>query len=774
MPTLRNFFSQVKTIHYTSSNFKVEHTVAGELRSTLAPQADVRLAPQLEAPAGTAKIAVVDDSTKWKSIHAALDQKRDWMMLRVKPGKGIEMFVSRPHLLYGFFCLIKNEWLTRDAAEFANGKILFSTFPNLRSLYDVFLNQHTRSVRNFNREEYFRTLARLGFSHAEVNGLAFPVPLENGPKGEVYYRFYTYCPALDQFVASRLNQGIYPDDYLQANLNNLKTNAALAARYGLTPGLVCFEPRSVPEKLIQRYPTLRGARVDHPIRSFQPRYNLSIGHPVVREHYAEMMENLMKEVPALEYISVWSNDSGAGFEYTSSLYVGRNGGGYVIREWKGDREIADAAANNLIRFMRVLRDAGRKVNPKFRTLVRFEPFTAEQDYIWEQLEDGIDVEVSSLKTKGWGLSYQHPKYEEVPEIFGMAVFNRFDAKEKPLMEELQQKGANTEVIFTPGILWNHEPLIGIPFPYLVHEKLADMASQEVKAACALGGATPDSFAPFNINQEVVRAFQMDRQLDLNAFLQHQAAAWVGENIASDLVKVWRHVDEAFRSFPIPIWIYAAWSVWFRLWVRPIIPNIEAVPEAEREYYEKFMLATPHNRCRVDFRYDVGFDLVEPSRAALAVRRMDENLFPEINTGIALIDGMFALTSSDAAQACLTDQFDRLRALRCWFRTQRNVAAWVAGVHGFLESRDEKVRHDCKAQLRQMVLDEIENTKDLLQLWETSTTNWMIISGVAESSYIYYKNFGDLLKRKIELMTGHENDDPYIDPDFQWRVQGFNA
>jgi hypothetical protein len=235
----------------------------------------------------------------------------------------------------------------------------------------------------------------LGFSHAEVNGLAFPVPLESGPKGEVYYRFYTYGPALDQFVASRLNKGIYPDDYLQANLNNLKTNAELAERYGLTPGLVCFEPRSVPEKLLQRYPMLRGARVDHPIRSFQPRYNLSIGHPVVREHYDEMMENLMKAVPALEYISVWSNDSGAGFEYTSSLYVGRNGGGYVIREWKGDKEIAEAAANNLVRFMHVLRDAGRKVNPKFRTLVRFEPFTAEQDYIWKQLEDGIDVEVSS-------------------------------------------------------------------------------------------------------------------------------------------------------------------------------------------------------------------------------------------------------------------------------------------------------------------------------------------------------------------------------------------
>jgi hypothetical protein len=72
----------------------------------------------------------------------------------------------------------------------------------------------------------------------------------------------------------------------------------------------------------------------------------------------------------------------------------------------------------------------------------------------------------------------------------------------------------------------------------------------------------------------------------------------------------------------------------------------------------------------------------------------------------------------------------------------------------------------------MVLDEIENTRDLLNLWETSTTNWMILSAVGETTFIYYKNFGEQLKRKITLMKGHENDVPYVDPDFQWRVPGF--
>lgn len=772
MATVRDTLSQSKFVSHVSPYVQVERTVTEELKTAFAPTAEIRVTPSLDAPAKSVTAAVVAERSRWRSVHPSLDGSKDWMIFRIKSGQGAELLASRPHLLYGLYCRVIEEWADHDAAEFVNGRVLHPTFLNLRPLYDLFLTQHARSVRNFDRPQYFKELARLGFSHSEVNGLAFPVPFEQGPKGELLHRFYTYCPALDQFVTSRLNKGIYDADYLQANLNYLKTNAQLAEQYGLSPGLVCFEPRSVPEELLQRYPVLRGARVDHPLRSFRPRFNLSIAHPVVREHYAEMVENLMKEVPNLEYISVWSNDSGAGFEYTSSLYVGRNGGGYVIREWKGDKEIAEAAADNLVRFLKVLRDAGRKVNPNFRTLIRFEPFSTEHDYIWNQLEDGLDVEVSSLQTKGWSLSYKHPKYEDAREIHQMAVYNRFVAAEKPLIKELRKKGSNTDVMFSSGILWNHEPLIGIPFPWLVYEKLRDMSDQEVETACCLGGGTPHSFAPYNINQELVREFQADRNLSLDSFLQTKAERWIGKDLARDLVRVWKHSDEAFRSFPVPIWIYAAWGVWYRLFIRPIVPNVEAIPEEEREYYEKYLLATTHNRCRVDFRYDVGFDLVDPEHASKCLKYMDRDLFPEMQSALMLIESMTSRATTESAQSCLTDLRDRMIALQCWYRTQRNVTAWVAGVHGYLESTDAKTKKECRKLLREMVLDEIENTKQLLQLWETAKTNWIIISGVGETTFMYYKNFGELLKRKIELMRGHEDDEPYVDPDFQWRVPGF--
>ena len=93
------------------------------------------------------------------------------------------------------------------------------------------------------------------------------------------------------------------------------------------------------------------------------------------------------------------------------------------------------------------------------------------------------------------------------------------------------------------------------------------------------------------------------------------------------------------SFPIPIWIYSGWSVWYRLAIRPIVPNIEAIPEADRTYYEDFLLATTHNKTRVDFRWDVGFDLMDPERGWKAVKHMTDDLFPVMEKAVAHAESM---------------------------------------------------------------------------------------------------------------------------------------
>ena len=48
---------------------------------------------------------------------------------------------------------------------------------------------------------------------------------------------------------------------------------------------------------------------------------------------------------------------------------------------------------------------------------------------------------------------------------------------------------------------------------------------------------------------------------------------------------------------------------------------------------------------------------------------------------------------------------------------------------------------------------------------------MLTSTQGENPYFYAENLGDLLRRRVKLMREHQDDEPYIDPDFMWRVPG---
>jgi len=318
-----------------------------------------------------------------------------------------------------------------------------------------------------------------------------------------------------------------------------------------------------------------------------------------------------------------------------------------------------------------------------------------------------------------------------------------------------------------------DPLIGVPYPWLTYEKLNAMASLGVNYLAHLGGINPPTIAPWSVNHEVGRAFQFNRALDIDATVKEIARRWVGSEHADELVQAWRLTEEAIRAYPIPVMLYSIYGfVWFRLWVRPLVPNIEAIPEEARAYYERFMLTTPHNPTRVDLMKDVLFELTTPDRCLKAVERMDTHLWPPLDQAIGLLTTAIGeLPEESATRAVFFDQRERLRALRCWFRTQRNVAAWIAGVHGYLEAKDENTKRARRELLRDMIHQEIENTRELLELWETTPVEFMAVSSVGETTFIYGENIGDLLRTKIELMTARQDDEPYIDPDFMWRLSG---
>jgi hypothetical protein len=770
-----DFFHTLKSIHIPRDHHQVEATVAREIKQALAPAAEIKpvRGEDLNSQSAVLNIAVVKPGRKPLQLPPAWtnEGEEDALLFHVDDKGCGWLLATQPAFLYLAWTHVAEDLLERDIGELPGPRR--PAFHQEKSTFDLFLTQYARLIRNLDRERYLREYARLGFTHVEVNALAGPFPAEKGVDGEFYPDFYTYCPALDQFVSSRLNLGLYAEEYLAANRERLRENARLALKYGLTPGLLCFEPRSVPERFFERYPTLRGARVDHPFRSFKPRYNLSIAHPLVRKHYAELIRNLLREVPALEFLSIWTNDSGAGFEHTQSLYVGRNGGAYLIREWKDSDEIARAAAANAVRFFRLLRDAAREFNPRFRITTRLESFYAELPHFWPELGDGLDVEGNSLLAAGWEANYPHPCYSDIM-VLGSALHSTLDEEERDKADELRKRGARCYIYHMFGSHTNHEPLLGIPFPWLTYEKLKAASQLGLDGLAHLGGIHPPDKVPYAVNQEVFRRFQLDPAMDIDHVVRELACNYAGLKYGETLAAGWRAAEEAVRAF-VPLSIYSHYgAVWQRLLARPLVPDIGRIPEEERAYYEDFMCTSIHNPNRVDLAQDVLFELVTPEYAGRAVERIDAHVWQPLATA----EGMFregrtqASSSGDRkAEDVFTDQMVRIQALRCLYETLRNTALWVYAVHTFIRSRNRKVRERMQGLLNDMVEREIRNCRTLKELWETTSVEWMVVSGSEETPFIYAQNLGDLLDRKVVLMQKYGRYDPCIDPDFMFRVAG---
>jgi len=771
--TIRDAINNIRNICCPPDSPEVVNTVIEEL-SVYNPEVETKEISLSNQNEGVFNISIAspNEIKALKPVGIDVNQDRYIFFKILENGSGW-LISSHTHYLYSFVRNLLENWSNRELGNYKDGVVITPSFEWQRSSYDYFLTQEGRIQQNLNRETYVQELARLGFTHIEVNGLASPMSMETGPKDETYPMFYTYCPALDQFVYSNLNKGLYPYYYLSANLQYLKENARLARKYGLTPGLLCFEPRSVPEEFFDKYPMLRGARIDHPFRSFKPRYNMTITHPIVREHYAEMMRKLMEEVPELAYISIWTNDSGAGFEHTKSLYVGRNGGAYMIREWKDDEEISRLAGENALRFFHVLRDAASEINPGFRVITRLESFYGEYDTVRNGLGARIDVETTSLISRGWDMPYTHPLYPDQKDINGGSVYQQqFDKKEKEHIADLEGKGAHAHFYCAMGPHSMFEPLTGIPYPELTYKRLKTLQNNGISHLALSGGTCPPELVPYNINQEIVRLFQYNPEIDIENEIRRFALNWAGEKHYPHLIKAWKLAEKAILAFPNISSLYSTYGfAWYRLWARPFVPNIEAIPQDQRNYYEEFMCTTPHNPNNIDLSRDVLFQLTTPDKCRLAVERIDNNLWQPMDEAISILESIREEASRDNGETgVIPDLYVRFKALRCWFLTQRNIAAWISGVYGYINAVQVSEKNKAKEFLQDMIRKEIKNSEELIKLFDNGI-EFMALSGQGETPLMYGTNLNELLKIRIDLMSEHINDEPYIDFDYIERNAG---
>ena len=751
----------VHRVNYPAKHHPVERTAAEELArfGGVAATTSAR-------PGKGVNVALA--SQKWARISRA-PSSGAWMWLRLTESGTGEIIANEPALLFAAVRLLANGLADATRAKLDRGVLIAAAFDMNRPISDSVLTQYWRTARKFDPEQYVATLAESGFTHLEVNGLQAHMPYEDSVQSEYYSQFYTYSPGFNHFVDTPLTRGVWPAHYLEANLNHLKNLAALGRRYGLRPGVCMFEPRTMPERFFQRYPTLRGARVDHPFRSRLPRFCLAQDHPVTKQHYRAALQALMKNVPDLSYMSVWTNDSGAGFEHTGSLYVGRNGGPYMIREWRNHEKVAQAAGESIVRYLRNLQEAAAEINPDFDVILRIEPFKLEQDHIKAGMGNHVTWEAPSLLVRGYHLPYTHPRYPEMGGVAGSSLQPDIDPSEKTVLKDSRAHGIDPLLFYSAGSTGNYEPLLGVPYPRMLHRKLASMRELGLKRISALGGLSNTTAAPYWPNTAALRAGQFTPQLSIDDVLLATARRYVGEKNSKALVEAWTLFEDALSWQP-PVPLFTGFGFcWQRTFDRPYVPDIEAIPEKERAYYERHGCFQHNNPGINDLGKDVLFDLVTKDYGAKAMTAFDRNVFPRLEKLLARLKQLRARTAEDpTSQAVFADLFDRARAYRAWCTSLRTVCAWCAHVYGYLESKSAAERRTHEKKLQAAIDVELANTVELIDLLENAKTEVLITSGVANNTFFYGEDLPDLLRHKLRLMKQYRHRKPRIDKGILWR------
>jgi tetratricopeptide (TPR) repeat protein len=158
------------------------------------------------------------------------------------------------------------------------------------------------------------------------------------PEGRNYwYEYASHNPTPYKFFPDPKIAPFIPADFVKKNRELLLAKAKILREFGLEGAFWSYEPNFLPEEFFEKYPHMLGARVDHPRRGNYPAFAPCVSVEETQEMFANMVAELLKNVPEINTFFFKTNDAGSGICWSDWQYVGPNGPSHCKHHSTGER-----------------------------------------------------------------------------------------------------------------------------------------------------------------------------------------------------------------------------------------------------------------------------------------------------------------------------------------------------------------------------------------------------------------------------------------------------
>lgn len=554
---------------------------------------------------------------------------------------------------------------------------------------------------------------------------------------EVYLFFGNYAASLDMFAESEYSRGLYPRFYLEENLHRLECLSKAAARHGLSGVLYIGEPRFAHPGLFDRFPRWRGPRVDNPNCSKTPLYALDTDLPEVRDHYAQMLRQVLAVAPNTEDAVIFCHDSGAGFSHSWALYAGPNGPYRDSRFFGHESNVG----KRVVEFCAALRTEALSSVPGFDVTLTSQFSQPERVEIQNQAGEGVHIAVWGKESRTGGMEDQWAWYQCGPARLKEIGFEEARIERIAEFEDrvsVTVKAGRQPRVVMPAPNEHYFSLTYVPNPWEQLENMERCVNWGVDQMIFKGLTTSDEDVPYNINQASCARFLADSRLSAGDAVQDAVTSWVPQAAVDPLLRGFRFMETAVRFRP-NYNVCADRDVTFL--PGPLTPDPSRLTRQERAHY----WLPVHDTLEVlrgSFFYipNLGKEHLD-----YIFSQFESSTFPAIENALAC----FEEAEKAGGGACATQQIKHASLYRCLQRGLLHYAQMA--VHW------REVGGVPAPSPGAIVDAEIENTRDWL-LWLGDRPRDCVRLG-AQAGVVYgpSRHLTANLGKRIDLMQKHRDD-----------------